>query len=93
MVLTSDSSVVSVAVVALAFEPTDVVSEPAGTVLAKGPLLLLVTTTETEQLPPAGTVEPEDRVRELPPVAAVIGPTPQVVKAAGLAAFTNPAGY
>ena len=84
---------VIVAVAALEFGPTEVVSEPAGIELGKLPPELFVMTAETEQLEPGEISVPVGNDKAPKPAVAVGTPPPQVVAAAGLAALTSPRGY
>lgn len=65
---------------AVEFDPTDVVSDPTGIVLAKIPLAAEVTTTETEQLPPGCIAVATGKDMLLPPAVAK-KPAEQVVDA------------
>jgi hypothetical protein len=60
-------------------------------VLTQDPAVVLVTVTDTVQKPDAGTVPPVRAT--LPPFAAAVTVPPQVVDAAGEAAFVICAGY
>jgi hypothetical protein len=94
VVLTSDSSTVSVPVTVAEFVPTDVLKEPAGMVFAAVPVP--VTTTEAEQEPPGGITLPELTVNCPAPAGAVtVEPFKQVVAGSGGDALTipSPSGY
>lgn len=80
------------ALTATVFEPTEVVSEPAGIVFVIDPETELVTTTETEQLEPWGIRVPEASVRDPSPGVELAVPT-QLVCATELAELTRPVGY
>jgi hypothetical protein len=81
----------SVAVAVTALTPTEVVKAPGDTVLVKLPADKALTTTDNEQLPPAGITDPIDRVTLLDPGLAVATP-PQELLAFGVAELTMPAG-
>jgi hypothetical protein len=63
--------------------PTEVLSDPAGTVFV--PLNRLVTTTETEQDAPGGINVPEETLRDAAPGVAVTVELTQVLVAKGAA--------
>ena len=67
-------STLKTAVAAVALAPTEVVKDPDGMVFVSVPATELVTTTETEQLDPAGITVPAARVKVPNPTEAVAVP-------------------
>lgn len=88
----ADGLIVKVAVTKLGLAPTEVLSEPAGMVLAASGETIEVTTTEIEQLALGATTVLIGADRSVPPPVAMGAGPEQVLATAGTAALNKPAG-